>query len=235
MRVEIAGIAAQFRITSASEMERAMRFDGERRILARLLRETRLGDTVCDVGANLGFYSILLAKAVGPGGSVMAFEPERGVLARMQENAGLNGLPSIRFFDVALGETDATVSLAVDGQSGSGLHIMAGAEQEVRPGFATREVRQVRGDRFISDQGLPIPAIVKVDVEGMEREVLRGLEGVLTVPRCRLVLCEVHFGLLDRMGKSSAPVDIETLLRKSGFSRIEWLNRSHLLASKREI
>jgi len=232
VKIDLGGRSASFTFSSASELERAMRLDGERALLARMLRETRPGDVVFDVGANLGFYTVLLAKAVGPIGTVVAFEPELGVLERMKENAEINGVANIRGFNVALGETEATVPLEVDSRLGSGLHIMAGGDHSVRAGFATRDVRQVRGDAYVAAQALPVPALIKVDVEGMEREVLRGLARTLADSRCRLVLCEIHFGLLDRMGKPTASKDIEGLLSHSGFNRIEWPDRSHILALK---
>jgi hypothetical protein len=79
--------------------------------------------------------------------------------------------------------------------------------------------------------GLRTPALIKVDVEGAEEEVLHGLSRTLAGPSCHTLLCEVHFAQLEARGHREAPARIESSLRSHGF-RIRWLDASHLLATK---
>jgi hypothetical protein len=76
----------------------------------------------------------------------------------------------------------------------------------------------VEGDRLVESENLPLPSAVKVDVEGSEYAVLRGLSRTLREPACRMISCEVHPNLLPSNVK---PDDILTLLKSFGFSRID--------------
>jgi len=90
----------------------------------------------------------------------------------------------------------------------------------------------VVGNRFIDMESLPVPNVIKIDVEGMEEEVLLGLVQTLHRPECRLILCEVHFAVLDQRGRWDAPRRILYFLEDCGVDTIEWLNYGHLMATK---
>jgi hypothetical protein len=84
----------------------------------------------------------------------------------------------------------------------------------------------------VEAERLPLPAAVKIDVEGEELSVLRGLRRTLSESACRMVCCEVHPSLL---GAGVGPPDVLDLLRSFGFGRIDTLPRGpeqHLVAYK---
>jgi FkbM family methyltransferase len=187
-----------------------------------LLGQVRPGDVVWDVGANVGLYTLPLSEAVGASGKVFAFEPTPTCFAALNERT--QGRANIQAVQTALGDRVGTAQLAVDSSETSTTNslFVAGATK-------TLDVRITTGDSLVASAEVLAPDVLKVDVEGFEEEVLRGLTRQLARPRCRAVFCEVHFGILDARGERHAPSRIVELLREHGF-RTRWLDPSHLSA-----
>ncbi len=229
--IRLGPLAASFHVSSPAEMARVESLNGERRILGRLLQEVRGGDVVYDIGANIGLYSAFLARAVGEAGAVIAFEPERRCFERCRENLALNSLHNVRQFDCALGNQEQEIALVVDETPSSGVHrVLRGANGNVEARL--QPALMVLGDRFIARESLPIPNVLKIDVEGFEEEVLLGLSDTLAHPQCRVVFCEVHFAVLDERGRWDAPRRMIRFLQRRGFSAFRWLSSGHVMASK---
>lgn len=180
------------------------------------------GDTVWDVGANLGLYTRLFSDWVGPDGNVVAFEPVPSCFEALRKateqcanvtilNLGLSDGPALLPMHLADDPKGATHTFAA--------HQKAVAEVVELPVYPGDEVRQ--------SHNLPIPNVLKIDVEGFEPEVLRGLDATLRESACRTVLCEVHFGLLESRGRKFAPEEIARDLTRKGFS-VTWIDASHL-------
>ena len=229
--VPLNGFTSSFLVSSADELRRSQTLGGEGRFLTRLLQEIRPGEVVYDIGTNLGMYAVFLAKTVGPEGLVIGFEPELRSFERCQENLRINSLANVKVFDRALGNEDREIVLAVDESAASGVHHVLG-RRDGETSTRWQSAKMVVGDRFIDMESLPVPNVIKIDVEGMEEEVLLGLAQTLQRPECRLILCEVHFAVLDQRGKWDAPRRILRFLEDCGFNSIEWLNYGHLMATK---
>ena len=229
--VRLDEFTASFLISSVDELRRTATLGGERHLLSRLLQEVRPGEVAYDVGTNLGLYTVFLAKAVGERGCVVGFEPELRSFQRCHENLRLNSLSNVWIFDRALGNEEKEVALVVDESPASGVHHVL-SSRDGRAASQLQPVRMVIGDRFIAEQSLPVPNVIKIDVEGMEEEVLLGLAHTLRRPECRLVFCEVHFAVLDQRGRWDAPRRILQFLESCGFKTTEWLNYGHVMAIK---
>ena len=91
-------------------------------------------------------------------------------------------------------------------------------------------VRTERGDTFLA-AGREAPAVIKIDVEGFEGEVLDGMGSVLGLPSLRAVCVEVHFGTLNERGKPNEPTRIVRLLEAHEFT-VKWVDRSHFVAER---
>jgi FkbM family methyltransferase len=147
--------------------------------------------SIYDIGANVGTWS-LLAKAVIPEAGVEAFEP----LARHCEAFGraLQGAGGVRLHKVALGPENTTATLRVtDFSDASSLLPLAEAS---RSQFGLKEVEQVsslvrRLDDYRIESGLPLPDLLKLDVQGYELEVLKGAAECLR--SVKAVITEVSF------------------------------------------
>lgn len=124
----------------------------------------RPGDNVIDAGANIGLYTMFFADLVGPGGKVLAFEPDEICAARLRENLALNKLTNVAVKEAAVSDRSGTARFSVGEDA-------AGAFADLRSAAAVREVPTVR----IADQleGLAYAA-GKMDVEGAEPLALAG-------------------------------------------------------------
>lgn len=145
----------------------------------------RPGHTVLDLGANVGFYSLLLAHLVGPGGRVHAFEPDPQSSRWLLENIRRNRLEQITPWSVALGSTDGVVDLHLDLVASRGTSVREGWDLGFDP-FRRQRMRVPSARLDNLDVGLV--DFVKMDVEGAELELLRGAETVLSQSRPTLLI-----------------------------------------------
>jgi FkbM family methyltransferase len=148
----------------------------QREIASRL----RLGDAFYDIGANIGFFSLIAGRQVGNTGSVCAFEPNPQNVAVVRENAQFNRLNNLRVFDVAIGRESRTDELLLSDWDGGGALAGAVVKPTTLVGRTKVQVRSL--DDFITEEQLPPPTFVKIDVEGAELEVIQGM--VATIARC---------------------------------------------------
>ena len=196
-------------------------FDGEQDLLALLISKMRDGDVVYDVGANMGLHAVFLSQAVGVRGTVVAFEPEPHYCERLSGNAALNGLHNIRILPVALGKRSQTSWLLAT-ELGRAAPRVGESVPSGRPAPGAQKVRVADGDSLVQTERLPLPRLIKIDVEGHEHAVLEGLRRTLTDPTCQIVCCEVHPALLP---EGSSPDQILNLLRSCGFTHFDILPR----------
>lgn len=226
--VRLDGMSAVFRFRSVDELARAWGFAGERDVFSGMLRHVQIGDIVWDVGANVGTHAVMFGKRVGVSGKVIAFEPESGTRRTLEENIELNRLGNVEVLSVALGSTDSVHDMFIDTRPGSGKHSLVPVD-----GYKQIEVNVRTGDDLDESRDDASPTVVKIDVEGFELEVLKGMKNVLASDNCRLVMCEVHTRVLSENGHDSALV--EQMLREAGFNGFEQTPRGteiHLLATK---
>lgn len=165
------------------------RFIGERRLLASLVRP---GMRVADVGANIGYLLLYLARLAGPEGEILAFEPEPDNLVELGRNVRRNALDNVEVFPTAVGAADGTVSLR------TGLN---GTVAQDGTGEVEVPLRALDSalDRRID--------FLKIDVEGYEGQVLAGAERVLFEDR-PVLFVEVHPGLL------APPTTVDSLVQR---------------------
>lgn len=167
-------------------------------------RNLQPGGVFYDVGANVGFFSLMAARLVGAAGQVCAFEPNPHNTAALRDNAGLNGMANVRVFEVAVGQNSRTEELLRTAWDGGG----ALSSSAVSPADPVDQVvvQVVSLDSFIPDAHLPPPTFVKVDVEGAELAVLEGMRE--TVLRWRPVLLyEIDDGTEERFNRRWAELD----------------------------
>jgi FkbM family methyltransferase len=194
----------------------------EARFDRALLEAINAGDTVWDIGANVGLYTDKFAQRVGPAGRVIAFEPSpRSVEVLRTRFAEVD---SVTIYPIALSERPGSATFYANrGSDGTTDSLVE------RGTDSTQHLVEVRrGDEFFS---LFPPNVVKVDVEGFELEVIRGLGEVLSSPRLRSVLIEVHFGIMTDRGLADAPVQLADSLRRAGLV-VSWVDSSHMVGTR---
>jgi FkbM family methyltransferase len=148
------------------------------------------GQTVYDVGANIGYMSLALAKAVGETGRVVAFEPLPENLARLEANLALNAEGKrVKVVGAAVGEHTAQEQFLVHHSGAMGkLHASTGRQAEYERSLT---VEVVALDHWAADHNYGSPELIKVDVEGGEASVLKGMRGLLEKTRPTILL-ELH-------------------------------------------
>ncbi|TMB62589.1 MAG: FkbM family methyltransferase [Chloroflexi bacterium] len=166
----------------------------------------RPGQVVLDVGAHVGQYSMLAAAAVGPSGTVVAFEPEDDLRARLSANAERNGFTNVRALAIALSDRDGRSRFqpSPPGNRGMGRITTHG----------TREIIVARLDALFPTLGLDRLDILKLDVEGAELPALRGAEGTITRYRPALI---VEASAANARAFGYGPAELESWLRERGY------------------
>ncbi len=165
-----------------STMGRYAYFHGEYEpALTRLVtRVVGRGDTCLDIGANLGWYTVLLRRLVGPSGAVHAFEPNPPVFARLVENVELAGAPpNVHLHRLGLGRETLSADLHVFEGIPDGH---ASFSDQGRAGFSTVSCPVRRLDDVLQEEGLDRVSFVKMDVEGSELGVLEGAGRLFSKP-----------------------------------------------------
>jgi len=170
-----------------------------------------IGMTVLDIGAQSGFYSLLLSKLVGPTGRVIAFEPLPANFRLLEQNVRLNDLTNIDVRHEAVAERSGRMNFEFPGHESNLVAgpVLAGDSQGV---FS---VEGVALDDYFSDGESPFQ-FIKMDVEGAEVDVLRGALKVLNAYHPSMVI-ELH-GMDDCPESHPAVVLVEEL----GYE-IHWL------------
>lgn len=199
----------------------------EDRFQAAMLGAIRPADIVWDVGANVGLYSNKFADITGSSGRVFAFEPSPDNLRRLNESVAARH--NVKVLPLALGEKDGVVRFEQGADAlGATSRIVDNA---VNDSNALIEIRVVSGDRLVAAGEAASPNLVKIDTEGYELDVLRGLRQTLMRTDLRVLCIEMHFGLLKQRGLPHAPSEIESILASSGFA-LAWPDASHIIARR---
>ncbi|HEX5871696.1 MAG TPA: FkbM family methyltransferase [Longimicrobium sp.] len=147
------------------------------------------GGTFVDVGANIGFFTLFGAARVGAAGRVVALEPHPEVAAVLRTNVEMNGLRNVRVMQLAAADTAGTVTLTGFAGGNWGVSTIAHRAADGAPSF---QVRSAPLDEVLREAGVGDVDLVKVDVEGAEGRVLRGMRDGLRARRYRRVLVELH-------------------------------------------
>jgi FkbM family methyltransferase len=188
-------------------------------LCAYLKRHLRPGDIAIDVGANVGYISAVAASCVGTSGEVHGFEPLRECYARLERLRELNPQFRLVFNNVALGETAGTLPIAYNPEGDSRNASLVPGKKAAE----SREVPVVRLDEYIR-RNIPSAErirLIKIDVEGFEFAVLRGLEQFLAGTTHRpVIICELKPWELGNLGATLS--GFEQYMNKFGY-------RSHLI------
>lgn len=148
-------------------------------------REARPGDVFYDVGANMGLYTLMAARRVAPGGKVYAFEPHAGSLQSLLHNVALNGLQAVvEVIGSALHDREGYFPFNYHGTLGGSSMSQLGDTRDdhnraFRPVFCELK-HGVPADRLIELGAIRPASLVKLDVDGNELLVLRGMRRLLT-------------------------------------------------------
>lgn len=147
----------------------------------------RKGSVVYDIGANVGFYTLLASQFVGRSGRVFAFEPVPRNCRLLRAHLEINCVDNVSVLEMAVSSMNGKAVFDLGANHSMG-HLAA---------CGTLNVPTITIDTFVFDQAMPGPEVIKIDVEGAELEVLKGASQTL----CRhrpLILLATHGAAVHR-------------------------------------
>ena len=164
------------------------------------------GMTVVDIGASIGHLTLFFSSRIGATGRVISFEPGPENFKELSDNIRLNDLHNCTPYQLAAGAADGT------------LLFCSGANGHVGGGKSALSCRVVSLDSFTNDKQLLRPHLVKIDVEGFELEVLRGMSRLLESDDRPILFIELHplglngigdpFGVLSFLERFYDQIDV---------------------------
>lgn len=188
-------------------------------VVLSLLKE---GQTFVDIGAHIGYFTLLAARAVGPGGRVYSFEPAPSNLTILRKNIQVNG-----YEDVV-----AVVPKAVCGAVGV-RHLFLVAKENTgsysiyHSSYERVDCISIDAttlDQFFQQERWPTVHIMKMDIEGAEKDALEGMaELSRRNPSLKLV---VEFSPPNLQAAGTSPEELFQVLRDLGFTRVAIIGRS---------
>lgn len=191
-------------------------FDNEPHMRGMLKRVIKPGMTVVDVGAHIGYYTLLSARLVGDTGEVYAFEPDPSYYGLLKKNIEVNKLVSIVWpFNFAVGNNDGKIPFFLGISTGSSLFRV--------PDITGQKVLadMVSLDNFFARRNWPVVDFVKIDAEGADKIALEGMRGLIERnPALKLVI-EAHPLNLKSAGTSLE--ELFSLLSELGFRQVDVL------------
>ena len=189
-------------------------------------KSIRTGMTFVDIGANSGYFSLLVSSILGTAGKIFAIEPTPSTYERMVKNIQYNNFKNIKPYNVALSEKSGFSYIFVDPVSdGSNSLVENQNRRKYKVTLST-----------LDDIMLPsLPDLVKIDVEGFEYEVLKGAsKTILENEKVRLIIEQNrHWLRVRKQGYDN----VINLLRENGFKifeiqKIGGLSKSEIISHK---
>jgi FkbM family methyltransferase len=198
-----------------------------------MMKVLRPADAVIDIGANVGYFSLLAASLVTGSGTVLSLEPEKENFCFLQRNIKLNGLSNIKALNIAAGDTKREVDLYIDPLNDGG-HSLCGISPESRNLIGTSEVtiskiQMVTIDSLIGVENISNLKVIKIDTEGWEFHAIQGAISVIKKFSPPIILAEINRSGLRRAGASERYMRL--LMAELGYSTFvaTCLNNSKLI------
>jgi FkbM family methyltransferase len=184
-----------------------------RKIFASLIKP---GSVVIDVGANIGYYTLLAADRIGPQGKVHSVECSPDTLVLLRENVRRNALKNVEIYPVAASNTrgDLTLNVSAIGLSLFELH---SSWSKVSRTNGTVTVPSMPMDDLVHS---PVD-VVKIDAEGADLDVLKGMSRLLSENKNISVIVEWAPPLIAEAGKD--PLELPRWLQDAGFKTVSVL------------
>jgi FkbM family methyltransferase len=177
------------------------------RLLEQLLQP---GDQYVDVGGNIGMTALLARSRIGATGKGVAFEPNPNAFARLKGHFAINGITNFELVPRAVSDTESVLELFVPCDE-----MLLGTFVPEKAEGTRVEVRTEPADRYVAAFDAVQPTLIKIDVEGFEVQVLRGIQSQLARPNV-MVVTEIADAKLRRAGHSRE--ELHTLLGGFGFT-----------------
>lgn len=181
-----------------------------------IVRRLAPGDVFIDVGANVGYYSLLASKLVGETGSVVAIEASPATFKALESNLGFNRVRNVRAMNIAVYHSK-TVMKVFRGSEYEVGHTTVLEREGLRRGFDVEcEITAAPLSDILRREEIRNARLIKIDVEGAEWSVVEGMRPLLNSTRPDLeIVVEVNPACLSQQGKR--PEDLLSVFLDAGF------------------
>ncbi len=162
-----------------------------------LMKYVKKDQIVIDLGAHIGYYTLMMAKLVGPNGKVFAFEPEPRNLELLRKNIVENGYKNVIVVPKAVSNKEEDCILYV-GQKSFGANRIFKPEKTNSQEFKEIRTQTIKLDNYFNENSLLKKiSFVKMDIEGSERKALEGMEDILSANNELKILTEINKDALE--------------------------------------
>jgi FkbM family methyltransferase len=170
--------------------------------------------TVIDIGAHLGFYTLLMSSKVGAQGRVLAFEPSPREFRHLKTHLRINGRANVRSENVALADRSGSMELFLTRPPGTTGNSLRRPEVNC---VQSVNVPVVTLDEYLSEKDIQEVDLIKLDAEGAELKILAGAVGLLSRSRRPLILCEINDPVIGLYGWEHRGEDVIEFLESRSF------------------
>lgn len=144
-----------------------------------------------DIGSNLGYYALLEAKLVGKNGFVYAIEPIKENIVALINSIALNDYKNIRVYRIAIGSSNSMQKMVVSHRSNCGTLVLR--SKNVKHAKAIIKVKTITLNKFCKRSDIKKIDFLRMDVEGYEVEIIKGMDKVLKLmPKGSILSIEIH-------------------------------------------
>lgn len=204
--------------------------DREQKFKERMLSLIQNGDTVWDVGCNVGEYSLAFINKVGVGGTVVCVDANVNCIDLLSQD------PKFRSANLILAAISNSTGQAVFNFSDVDYDVtgqiseLINEDEELEAGSTL--VPMMSLDTLFNRLGRNFcPSVIKIDIEGNELKALSGMPELLSQRKLTAICVEVHFDLLSKQNELDELRNVLGNLKALGF-KIDWCDPSHFIATR---
>ncbi len=177
-----------------------------------VINEIKKGDVVLDVGANIGYYTLIFAKIVGENGHVFAFEPEPSNFNLLKKNVMVNNYRNVSLEKIVISNKNGNTKLYLS-KTNAGSHRIY-LSNTVKNNFINVEMKTL--DEYFKNNSIRDKiSFIKMDVEGSEIGVIKGMNSILENKKLTVML---EFDPRQIKNYGASPEDLLNILANHGFS-----------------
>lgn len=187
---------------------------------SKIIKEyIKKGDTVLDIGANIGYFTLIFSKLVGPSGNIYAFEPEPTNFSLLKNNLIINNITNVTLEQKAVSDQTKKTKLFLN-KYNMGAHSLQ--DFSMQKSFV--EVESIKLDDYTKIENSKVD-FIKLDIEGAECNAIQGMNALLNKNENLTILTEFSPSLLKGFGRD--PIGFLNILTNYGFKiyHIDELNK----------
>lgn len=178
--------------TSKMAGEAVDRGNPEPDLRKNIIKELDKGDFAIDIGAHMGYFTLVMKKAVSNEGTVWAFEPYPENISMLKKSKDKNCWKSVEIFDIALADKKKTEQLAIPDDYVTGKAGLMGSNKKLnaKTGDQSLTVECRSLTKIMKEHNIKNVDLIKIDVEGSEVDIIKDIESQLD--KIQVILLELH-------------------------------------------